>query len=152
MFRVTRLHIALAAVIFGIALAAEDCSGSTAGLPSTGSTATATATATASPTPTEAPSQLAPAPEAVTFPNGPASGHRGQTATLTAHYRPGVSCGIVVYYKSGPSRAKGLTAKTTNGAGLVSWSWFIGTNTTRGQWPIVVTCGSASGNTYIDVL
>jgi micrococcal nuclease len=58
----------------------------------------------------------------------------------------------VVHYKSGPSRAKGLGPKVTNGAGLVSWSWFIGTNTTRGQWPIDVTCGSARGLSYINVI
>jgi hypothetical protein len=92
-----------------------------------------------------------PAITSVTFPSGPASGSRGDYATLTAHYRTGVSCGIVVYYKSGPSRAQGLGAKGTNGAGLVSWTWKIGTNTTRGQWPIDVTCGSVVGRTYINV-
>src|SRR5437016_5367210 len=126
-FRMRTAQLALVAVLCGLALSAEDCSGSSTGLPSTGITATATPTESPSATPTPAPSQE-PVGEAVTFPNGPASGHRGQTARLTARYRPGVSCTIVVYYKSGPSRAKGLTAKTTNGAGLVSWSWFIGTN------------------------
>ncbi len=146
--------MALVAVVFSVALTAEACSGATpTSVPST-STSTATATATPLPTllPTEAPSQPAPEQAQVTFPNGPASGYPGQTASLTAHYQPGVSCGIVVHYKSGPSRAQGLTAKTTNGAGLVSWSWFIGTNTTSGQWPIDVTCGSASGQTSINVL
>jgi micrococcal nuclease len=154
MFRVTRVRIALAAVVFSIALSAEQCSGAPpTSLPVTARTATATATATPAATPTEAPAPLQPpvAPE-VTFPNGPASGRPGQTATLTAHYGRGVSCGIVVRYKSGPSQAKGLGPKITNGAGLVSWSWFIGTNTTRGQWPIDVTCGSASGRSFINVV
>jgi hypothetical protein len=154
MLRVTRVRIALAAVVFSIALTAEQCSGTpTTSLPATATAPTqATATPTPEPTPTEAPALPQPATLEVTFPNGPASGRPGQTANLTAHYQSGVSCGIVVHYKSGPSRAQGLTAKTTNGAGLVSWSWFIGTNTTPGQWPIDVTCGSASGQTYINVL
>jgi len=153
-FHLTRVHVALAAVLCSIALTAEDCSGATTtGVPAT-STSTTAATATPRPTllPTEAPSEPAPPQAQVTFPSGPASGYPGQTANLTAHYQPGVSCSIVVHYKSGPSRAQGLTAKTTNGAGLVAWSWFIGTNTTPGQWPIDVTCGSASGQTYINVL
>ena len=154
-FRVTRVNVAVAALVCSIALTAADCSGgATTSVPSTATSATSTAPPTASPTATETPTPSQPAPEQaqVTFPNGPASGRPGQTANLTAHYQPGVSCGIVVHYKSGPSRAQGLTAKTTNGAGLVSWSWFIGTNTTPGQWPIDVTCGSASGQTYINVL
>jgi len=151
----TRVQAALAAVVFSLALTAEDCSGgATTSVPSTPASATSTTPPTASPTPTETPAPSQPVPEQlqVTFPNGPASGRPGQTANLTAHYQPGVSCSIVVHYKSGPSRAQGLIAKATNGAGLVSWSWFIGTNTTPGQWPIDVTCGSASGQTYINVL
>jgi hypothetical protein len=110
----TRVHVALAAVVFSVVLTAEDCPGATTtGVPST---STSTATATATPLPTETPSQAAPQQAQVTFPNGPASGYPGQTANLTAHYQPGVSCGIVVHYKSGPSRAQGLTAKTTSGA------------------------------------
>jgi micrococcal nuclease len=149
------VHVALAAAVCSIALTAADWSGGgTTSVPPTATSATSTAPPTASSTPTETPPPSQPAPEQaqVTFPNGPASGRPGQTANLTAHYQPGASCGIVVHYKSGPSRAQGLTAKTTNGAGLVSWSWFIGTNTTPGQWPIDVTCGSASGQTYINVL
>src|SRR5712691_1751531 len=96
----TRVQVALAAVVFSLALTAEDCSGATTtSVPST-STSTATATATPLPTllPTEAPSQPAPPQAQVTFPNGPASGRPGQTASLTAQYQAGVSCSIVVHY------------------------------------------------------
>ena len=97
-------------------------------------------------------SKPAPLPVRITFPAGPASGHPGQVATLGAHYTPGVLCTIVVHYKSGPSKAQGLGAKRTDGSGNVSWSWIIGTNTTHGQWPITVTCGSASAQSYINVI
>jgi hypothetical protein len=66
----------------------------------------------------------------------------GAYATLTAAVSPARMCFITVYYKSGPSRAKGLYPKRPIG-GRVSWTWKVGTNTTPGRWPIVVTCGSA---------
>jgi hypothetical protein len=66
----------------------------------------------------------------------------GSYATLTASVSPNATCSITVNYKSGPSRAQGLGAKRTS-AGRVSWTWKVGTNTTRGRWGIVVSCGSA---------
>jgi hypothetical protein len=61
-------------------------------------------------------------------------------ATLTVSTAPGASCSIVVHYKSGPSRAKGLIPKVASSSGRVSWTWRVGSNTTPGRWPIVVTC------------
>lgn len=61
-------------------------------------------------------------------------------ATLTISTTPGASCSITVSYKSGPSRAKGLVPKVTDGSGRVSWTWRVGSNTTPGRWPIRVTC------------
>jgi hypothetical protein len=67
----------------------------------------------------------------------------GAYATLTVAVKPARSCSIVVYYKSGPSHARGLDAKRPNAAGRVTWSWKVGTNTTPGRWRIVVSCGAA---------
>jgi hypothetical protein len=61
-------------------------------------------------------------------------------ATLTVSTAPGANCSIVVHYKSGPSRAKGLVPKVASSSGRVSWTWRVGSNTTAGRWPIVVTC------------
>ena len=61
-------------------------------------------------------------------------------ATLTISTTPGANCSIVVRYKSGPSRAKGLLPKMASSSGRVSWTWRVGSNTTPGRWPIVVTC------------
>ena len=177
--RLWRIHIGLAAILVSLALTAEDCSGTAQGVgggapsnspaASVGTSAaepqapTPTATpvaalaptisrpATPVPTVSKAPISRPAPPVGITFPAGPASGHPGQVASLAAHYLPRVLCSIVVHYKSGPSTAKGLGAKPTDAAGNVSWSWIIGTNTTRGQWPITVTCGSASAQTYISV-
>jgi len=61
-------------------------------------------------------------------------------ATLTISTSSGANCSIVVQYKSGPSRAKGLVPKVANSSGRVSWTWRVGSNTTPGRWPIVVIC------------
>lgn len=61
-------------------------------------------------------------------------------ATLAISTTPGANCSIVVRYKSGPSRAKDLVPKVASASGRVSWTWRVGSNTTPGRWPIVVTC------------
>jgi len=84
-------------------------------------------------TPTESPSNGLEI-VSVTSPVSP-----GGNATLTAKTVPGAACTITVYYKSGPSTAKGLSPKTANDDGFVTWTWKVGTNTTPGTWRIVVT-------------
>jgi hypothetical protein len=66
----------------------------------------------------------------------------GAYATLTASVSPARTCSITVRYKSGFSEAQGLYSKRPSN-GRVSWTWKIGTRTTPGRWPIVVSCGSA---------
>ena len=73
----------------------------------------------------------------------PQPAHRGNPVTLTARVSSlRVTCSITVYYKSGPSHAKGLYPKRPTGH-RVSWTWLVGTRTTPGRWPIYVSCGSA---------
>jgi hypothetical protein len=151
--RFTPVKTAFALLACSLVLLADNCSGSTLTPIDTGSTPAASATVAASvteATPTATPPP-APPVAAVTFPNGPANGSRGHYVTLVAHSSPNTACNIVVNYKSGPSVAQGLYAKTTSGSGNVSWTWFVGTSTTRGSWPIDVTCGDASGETSINV-
>jgi hypothetical protein len=66
----------------------------------------------------------------------------GAYATLVAAVSPARMCSIAVYYKSGRSVARGLYPKRPIG-GRVSWTWKVGTRTTPGRWPIIVSCGSA---------
>lgn len=63
----------------------------------------------------------------------------GESATLQALTTPGVSCDITVYYMYGPSEASGLYTKMADSDGCVSWTWTVGTNTTPGDWDIVVS-------------
>jgi micrococcal nuclease len=108
---------------------------------------------TSTPTPTAAPTAAPPPPPAaatVTFLDAPTAA-RGQVANLQVKTAPNTSCSIVVTYKSGPSGAQGLTPATSDGAGNVGWTWRVGPSTTRGVWPITVTCGGASASTTITV-
>jgi micrococcal nuclease len=69
---------------------------------------------------------------------------RGAYATIIVRTQPNTACSITVYYKSGPSSAKGLEPKTANTYGRCVWTWKVGTNTTIGTWRIVVKTGTLS--------
>jgi micrococcal nuclease len=122
-----------------------------AAAPATQATTSPAASAAATPTPPATASPVAPAQTVVTFVNAPLTVARGSNATLQVKTAANVSCSIEVDYKSGPSTAAGLVAKTSDGAGNVSWTWKVGANTTPGAWPITVTCGGASAQTHITV-
>ena len=64
----------------------------------------------------------------------------GNAANISVRTAPGAACTIIVTYKSGPSRARGLVPKAAGGDGIVSWTWIVGTRTTPGKWPITVAC------------
>jgi hypothetical protein len=64
----------------------------------------------------------------------------GAYATLTVAVSPAATCSITVLYKSGPSSAADLYPKRGS---RISWTWRVGTRTTPGRWPIVVSCGRA---------
>jgi beta-lactamase superfamily II metal-dependent hydrolase len=76
---------------------------------------------------------------------------RGEDATLSAQTTPNASCSITVYYKSGPSKAKGLAPGNADGSGLVSWTWVVGPKTIPGTWRIVVTCDKITKETVFTV-
>ncbi len=76
---------------------------------------------------------------AVRFVSLPAAA-RGHDTTAIVATASGARCSIVVVYRTGPSTATGLTPKVANRAGRVSWTWRVGSNTTRGRWPVTVTC------------
>jgi hypothetical protein len=67
----------------------------------------------------------------------------GSTATLVARVSARVTCSITVIYKSGPSVAQGLYPQRVGLSRRVSWTWNVGTRTTPGRWPIIVSCGRA---------
>ena len=69
---------------------------------------------------------------------------RGSEAFVRVQTVPAAACSIEVRYRSGLSKARGLEPKVADGRGAVSWQWQVGSGTTRGRWPIVVTCGKGS--------
>lgn len=63
----------------------------------------------------------------------------GSYATITIHAIPSTTADIEVDYKSGPSHAHGLVSETVGSNGEVSWTWKVGTRTTPGNWPVIIT-------------
>lgn len=69
----------------------------------------------------------------------------GDTATASVQASAGARCEIEVTYRSGPSEAQGLDPVTPGEDGAVSWSWFVGINTTAGDWVVAVECADTEG-------
>jgi hypothetical protein len=97
----------------------------------------------AKPAPTLTPTDLS-----VIFTARTASVARNDTAKMSIKTSAKAHCSIDVEYASGSSTAAGLVDKTASSIGVTSWSWKVGGNTTRGTWPIYVSCvlGSRSGS------
>ena len=68
---------------------------------------------------------------------------RGSKATISINTNPNAYCTITVYYRSGVSTAQGLDPKYSGSDGKCSWSWTVGSNTTPGDWRIVITSDGA---------
>ena len=88
-----------------------------------------------------------PTPESVTFLDAPLYVERGQTATLHAQTAPDSDCSIEVGYPSPPE----VDEATSDGSGIVSWSWRVGRRVEPGSWPITVSCHTGTGTTQITV-
>jgi hypothetical protein len=81
--------------------------------------------------------------------NGASPGH---AASLTAQTKPNADCSITYTPPSGRvSHAKGLTDKTSDADGKVSWSWLIGARTKSGEGTVTVKCGAHSATTQISI-
>lgn len=86
-----------------------------------------------------------------------------QLISLTTNVRPGNMARIVIQghpetvydisvrYMSGPSKASGLYPKESDANGYVSWSWLVGTRTTKGTWPITIKGGRRALRTSFTV-
>ena len=81
-----------------------------------------------------------------------AGGRPGGRASVVAQTTPGASCSISYRTPAGTSStAQGLTRKTADGNGVVSWTWEIGTSTRPGTGTVVVTCNGASARSSIQI-
>ena len=61
------------------------------------------------------------------------------TVRVAAKTEPGADCRIEVSGGSESSRIEGLEAMRADENGVVSWTWWVGPNTSPGSRPIVVT-------------
>ena len=68
----------------------------------------------------------------------PGTIRRDTGATFAFMGEPNTLYSITVYVKSGASKAKGLEAKMSDETGYVSWSWWVGENSTPGTYKIVI--------------
>lgn len=76
---------------------------------------------------------------------------RNEDAHVTIKGQPGVEYEITVYYKSGPSTAKGLESKVADENGYVTWTWHVGGRTSLGTFEILVTGGGETRTIYFTI-
>lgn len=88
---------------------------------------------------------------ATTITKYPGTVRKGAYASVSVHTAARASCSVAVYYKSGRSVAAGLYTKRATSAGNVSWTWKVGTRTTPGSWPVVISCGGSTVRTVVNV-
>ena len=99
------------------------------------------ASSTDVPEPSDAPAAAVPTALAVKVKSRTETVSRGDKATVSVRTSPKAKCSIEVDYASGPSKAAGLGDKTASATGDATWSWTVSSRTTRGTWPVSVTCG-----------
>ena len=145
-------RLSIAALLTGV-LALGACSGGGTVAPTVPEAASVEPAPTASATPASHP-KATKQPAATKGPSvslavrltGPGAVTAGSDAAVTATTAPSASCTIEVDYASGPSKAQGLGAQVASSSGAVTWTWKVGSRTTKGGWPVTVRCtkGSAS--------
>lgn len=68
----------------------------------------------------------------------------GDYASVTIQTAPGATGTIEVDYSSGPSTSSSLVPKTSDSSGHITWEWKVGTRTTPGTWPVIITVNGKS--------
>lgn len=63
----------------------------------------------------------------------------GKKARVKVKVAPHATAQLSVFYKTGQSSAKHLGWSQADGEGFIEWEWFVGTNTTPGTWPFIIT-------------
>lgn len=63
----------------------------------------------------------------------------GKKARVKVKVAPDARAQLSVFYKTGQSTAKYLGWSQADGEGYIEWEWFVGTNTTPGTWPFIIT-------------
>jgi Flp pilus assembly protein TadG len=83
------------------------------------------------------------APNKASKPSCPAVLSDCQTATLSILTAPSAWCSATVSDPF-PSTASGLAAKSADGTGKVTWTWYVDSNAGVGNWPVSISCSRAA--------
>jgi len=64
----------------------------------------------------------------------------GDNASIIIKTNPGSWCTITAVYDNVPSKDSGLSGKTSDDFGSVTWTWTVESSVPVGSWPVTVTC------------
>jgi hypothetical protein len=64
----------------------------------------------------------------------------GSNSSITVRTNAGSTCAVTVSYNGAPSTDSGLTPKTADAYGNVTWTWTVNSSVPAGSWPVKVTC------------
>lgn len=64
----------------------------------------------------------------------------GENSSITIKTNAGSKCTISIKYKDVTSTDSGLTPKTADAWGNVTWSWTVDASAPVGTWPVKVMC------------
>lgn len=110
-------------------------------------------TGTTAPTQPSEPQPTVTEPQAgIVFVTWPKTISRNEEGTVTIKGAPNTKYSIKVYYKSGPSTAKGLEDQVSDANGYVTWTWKVGSRTSYGDFEIVVTGGGETAKVNYSVV
>lgn len=64
----------------------------------------------------------------------------GMNATVNIKTNANADCAVLVTYNKVASKDSGLTPKTADEFGIISWTWTVESTVPYGTWPVKVTC------------
>ena len=83
--------------------------------------------------------------EGIKIVTAPGTVKNGKKATLKIKGKPNTKYSVSVQYKTKSADAKGIGSVTSDAEGYAEWTWKVGSNTSEGEHPIIITDGT---NTY----
>lgn len=73
----------------------------------------------------------------------------GMNAMITVKTNTEAKCVIKVVYDKTASTDSGLSEKTADEYGMVSWTWTVEPTAPLGLWPVTVTCANAKNSAVV---
>ncbi len=73
----------------------------------------------------------------------------GSNASVTIKTNPNSLCTISVEYNLVASKDSGLSAKTADDFGMVTWAWTVEPSVPLGKWPVKITCAYNKKSAFV---